>query len=85
MSSDSCSCECSHYPDLGACRKYISGANGRCVYCDHANYCHPGKGEFANGPLAPICMPVSEKEDAKPIRIKKHDTRKRHKSKRNGG
>lgn len=44
-------CECCHVPDLGACGTYLQGMNGRCVYCDHGEKCHPGKGRVANGPL----------------------------------
>ena len=46
-------CECCHVPDYGACDDFCEGANGRCVYCDHAKECHPGKGELYNGPLRP--------------------------------
>ena len=49
-------CKCCHLPDHGACRTYERGMNGRCVYCDHAKGCHPGKGPLANGPLEPITV-----------------------------
>jgi hypothetical protein len=26
--------------ELGPCRHWEQGANGRCVYCDHEEYCH---------------------------------------------
>lgn len=48
-----CGCGCCHYPDYGACRDYEKGMNGRCVYCDHGEQCHPGDGPLANGPLEP--------------------------------
>jgi hypothetical protein len=33
---------CGTYPDnLGPCASFEEGANGRCVYCDHALACHP--------------------------------------------
>lgn len=38
-----CPCGCSHiigWNDRGACYKFDAGANGRCVYCDHAKDCH---------------------------------------------
>ena len=44
-------CECSHEPDNGACLDFEAGMNGRCVYCDHAEACHPGTGEYFNLPL----------------------------------
>lgn len=47
-------CACCHVPDYGACRTFERGRNGRCVYCDHAERCHPGTGRLANGPLVPI-------------------------------
>lgn len=47
-------CACSHGFDFGACRTFELGANGRCVYCDHAEGCHPGAGPLANGPLGPF-------------------------------
>ena len=32
---------CNTYPDnLGPCEEFEEGANGRCVYCDHALLCH---------------------------------------------
>lgn len=46
-----CSCGCCHVPDHGACDEFVQGFNGRCVYCDHGDACHPGQGEFHNGPL----------------------------------
>jgi len=45
-------CECSHLPDRGACDNFEKGMNGRCVYCDHDEKCHPGKGETFNLPLS---------------------------------
>ena len=47
-------CSCAHVPDHGACDVFEQGMNGRCVYCDHAEGCHPGHGQFHNGPLAPV-------------------------------
>lgn len=43
-------CECCHVPDNGACPDYLEGMNGRCVYCDHFESCHPG-GMSGNRPL----------------------------------
>jgi hypothetical protein len=37
---EQCDCGCSHVPDYGACGDFEVGANGRCVYCDHAEVCH---------------------------------------------
>lgn len=35
-------CRCPTYPDnLGPCATFEQGANGRCVYCDHLECCHP--------------------------------------------
>lgn len=48
-----CDCGCSHAHDHGACDDFTGGANGRCVYCDHGQDCHPGPGPFCNGPLQP--------------------------------
>jgi len=39
--NDAC-CESSHVPTDLACPTYETGANGRCVYCDHDSACHPG-------------------------------------------
>lgn len=47
-----CQCGCCHAPDHGACDDFEEGANGRCVYCDHGERCHPGKGEHFNLPLS---------------------------------
>lgn len=34
-------CECPTYEgNLGPCRTFEAGLNGRCVYCDHAETCH---------------------------------------------
>ena len=34
-------CKCDTYPDnLGPCKDFEVGANGRCVYCDHNLECH---------------------------------------------
>ena len=34
-------CKCSTYPEnLGPCRTWEAGGNGRCVYCDHEQDCH---------------------------------------------
>lgn len=30
--------------NLGPCEAFEEGANGRCVYCDHALCCHPDDG-----------------------------------------
>lgn len=49
-----CECGCCHVPDYGACDEFERGANGRCVYCDHGESCHPGQGAFHNGPLWPV-------------------------------
>jgi len=47
-------CDCAHVPDHGACDVFEQGMNGRCVYCDHDEGCHPGQGPLHNGPLAPV-------------------------------
>ncbi len=47
-------CDCAHIHDNGACRTFERGGNGRCVYCDHDETCHPGEGPYANGPLEPM-------------------------------
>jgi hypothetical protein len=38
-----CCSSCHIPPDL-ACREYLEGSNGRCVFCDHEDKCHPGPG-----------------------------------------
>lgn len=53
-------CACCHVPDLGACGEFVEGYNGRCVYCDHDEGCHPGEGLIANGPLWPIGLGVNK-------------------------
>lgn len=45
-----CSCGCCHSPDHGACQTFEKGANGRCVYCDHGEDCHPGDPDRFNTP-----------------------------------
>ena len=45
-------CACSHAYDHGACDDYELGRNGRCVYCDHDEDCHPGEEKFFNQPLS---------------------------------
>jgi len=30
--------------NLGPCQEFEEGANGRCVYCDHHDLCHPTGG-----------------------------------------
>ena len=47
-------CACCHAVDYGACDTFEVGMNGRCVYCDHDESCHPGTGEYHNAPLAPV-------------------------------
>lgn len=47
-------CACCHAVDYGARDTFEAGMNGRCVYCDHAESCHPGTGMFHNGPLEPV-------------------------------
>lgn len=42
--AERCSCGCQDVPDRGACRLPVQGANGRCVYCDHALACHKSQG-----------------------------------------
>lgn len=37
-------CASSHLPPDQACRGFRKGMNGRCVYCDHEEKCHPGPG-----------------------------------------
>lgn len=39
-------CASSHWPPDTACKSYRTGQNGRCVYCDHEQKCHPGPGAF---------------------------------------
>lgn len=88
--SNSCDCGCSHHPDLGACTTFEAGMDGRCVYCDHADYCHPGIGPWANGPLAAHYIGFDKASSdgdvtvVKKVKIKKRDTRKRHKSRKAG-
>lgn len=34
-------CACPTYPgNLGPCKTWERGGNGRCVYCDHTLLCH---------------------------------------------
>ena len=34
-------CTCATYEsNLGPCKIFEAGANGRCVYCDHEKECH---------------------------------------------
>lgn len=34
-------CECPTYHDNeGVCATFEEGSNGRCVYCDHTQFCH---------------------------------------------
>ena len=34
-------CHCPTYPEnLGPCKDFEEGSNGRCVYCDHKVECH---------------------------------------------
>ena len=37
-------CASEHWPRDTACRTFTAGGNGRCVYCDHEEKCHPGPG-----------------------------------------
>lgn len=37
-------CNSSHEPPDTACRTFAAGLNGRCVFCDHEQLCHPGPG-----------------------------------------
>lgn len=49
-------CSSSHEPPDTACRNFLAGANGRCVYCEHEEKCHPGPGatcEIGSGESAP--------------------------------
>lgn len=46
-----CPCGCCHSTDHGACQTFEKGANGRCVYCDHGEGCHPGDPDRFNTPL----------------------------------
>ncbi len=46
-----CPCGCCHVPDHGACQLFEMGTNGRCVYCDHGETCHPGDPDRFNTPL----------------------------------
>lgn len=47
-------CDCCHEPDHGACDEFVIGLNFHCVYCDHAEGCHPGDGPMHNGPIWPV-------------------------------
>jgi hypothetical protein len=42
-------CEHCHVPPAPSCPTFEAGMNGRCVYCDHAEQCHPGPN--LSGPL----------------------------------
>ena len=34
-------CDCDTYPEnMGVCRTWEAGGNGRCAYCDHEKGCH---------------------------------------------
>jgi hypothetical protein len=49
-------CSSSHEPPDTACRGFLRGQNGRCVYCDHEEKCHPGPGatcEIGSGENGP--------------------------------
>lgn len=49
-------CTTSHRPLDTACWGFERGANGRCVYCDHEEKCHPGPGAtcwIGSGEYAP--------------------------------
>ncbi len=37
-------CTSSHDPPDTACTTFETGGNGRCVFCDHEEKCHPGPG-----------------------------------------
>ena len=37
-------CAHEHQTDTGVCATFERGTNGRCVYCDHEEKCHPGPG-----------------------------------------
>jgi hypothetical protein len=53
-------CASSHVPRDTACRGFLAGLNGRCVYCDHEEKCHPGPGatcEIGSGESAPQPTP----------------------------
>jgi hypothetical protein len=52
--SKKCGCGCAHAKDYGACDLFQAGMNGRCVYCDHGEECHPGSAPYHNGPLGPV-------------------------------
>lgn len=54
MRAGECGCGCVHDPDYGACDGFEAGFNGRCVYCDHGEGCHPGTGMYHNGPLGAV-------------------------------
>jgi len=57
-----CQCGCCHIPDHGACQTFERGSNMRCVYCDHGEDCHPGRGAWHNGPLWPAQNAEAEEE-----------------------
>ncbi len=46
-----CVCDCYHAVDYSACPEFEKGANGRCVYCDHAKESHVIKSKTVNRPL----------------------------------
>ena len=58
-------CNCAHVPDYGACNKFEEGMNGRCVYCDHSKWCHPGRGQRYNGPLWWMERKQSQQQDGR--------------------
>ena len=62
-------CACCDAVDYGACDFFVAGMNGRCVYCDHAENCHPGTGEYYNAPVAPVKRPRNT--NRKPIDIRR--------------
>lgn len=62
-------CPCAHQPDHGACDHFEAGSNGRCVYCDHAAGCHPGTGEWHNGPLEAVRRYVKAVEGQAGLRL----------------
>lgn len=37
-------CASSHEPPDSACKSFLAGSRGTCVYCDHEAKCHPGPG-----------------------------------------
>lgn len=60
-------CKCKTYiGNLGPCRDFLAGSEGRCVYCDHERSCHDavsgGAGERDRAPLHEALAQMMEHE-----------------------